>query len=377
MPRLSFALCVSFVLWFCSNVMVGAAPADGFFYDGPGGATSTCSKAVCNYNGCADGKKLSGCTAGSPGACIACDNAITSGYYYSDNAPTSAGNCPQTLCPSCNQGSVKTLCGSGDGTAQGTACATCGTPPLGKYWGPNTNAMSNCPQLDKRVCSAGTYNTASTDLYEGTCTACSATLVLGNYWAAPTVWNSVCTQLPKTVCPDGKISSDFGAYSTTLPGTCSLCPALTNNEYYYGVNANYASNCPKLTCSASTCAIGQYKKDCGTVSPWTSPGVCAVCTNAPASNQVYETTGSYSGTCGVKGCPTGGCALGQYVTGCGGAPTALGCAACTTAVASVSFYASIGLTASCVVNNCKVCGNGFYTAGCTVLADGTCTGCTN
>ena len=165
--------------------------------------------------------------------------------------------------------------------------------------------------------------------------------------------------------------------STTSPGTCNACPALTNNGLYYDVNVDSASNCPTKPCSDSACNTGEYISNCGAVFPYTSPGECATCTNAPLSNQVYSSKGGWTGNCEVTGCPTSSCQLGQYVTGCGGKPSALGCAACTNAVAGTNFYVGIGITASCATQNCQVCNNGYFTKGCTVLADGTCDVCTN
>ena len=354
-------------------------PTVGSYYDGPGGSTSTCHISPCPFSSCLAGQKLSGCTAGSPGSCVSCTNTIPAGKYYSTNAPDSNGNCGLGSCASCPQGQYRTGCGTvGSETSQGS-CVTCGTPPAGKYWDVNVDSLSNCPQASKTVCSSGFYTTGASNVLPGVCTACSTVTALTakNYWVAPTAWDYVCTQLAQTKCADGYVNSVVATPQTSTAGTCSLCPALTNNGNYYGPNVDSTSNCPLLSCSDSACAIGQYIKDCGTVSPFTSAGTCSVCTNSITGSQVYSTKGSWNNNCGVVGCPTTGCVLGQYVTGCGGPPAALGCGTCTNAVVGTSFYVGIGLTSTCSTSNCKVCPNGQYTAGCTVLADGTCTACTN
>jgi hypothetical protein len=375
MQRHTLALIVLCIPWLCSEVWA-QYPATGFYYSTAGGSSSTCTKDACAFSSCPRGKKLSGCTGGNPGSCIACANTIPAGSYYSTFAPDSNGNCGLGTCSSCSQGFKRSGCGSGDGTSEGS-CITCGTPPAGKYWAPNVNALSDCPTENKLKCSAGFYNVGASDTSPGACQACTGTLPVGKYWVTPAAWDSACSHDFKTVCDAGSFSSQVANPSAILPGTCSPCPALTNNEYYYDSNANFASNCPKLTCSDSTCAIGQYISNCGAVAPYTSPGTCAPCTNAPTSSQVYSSKGGWTGTCAVEGCSTTGCALGQYMSGCGGAPSALQCKSCTNAVPGVSFYVGIGISASCALQNCRVCGNGYYTAGCTTLADGTCTGCTN
>lgn len=365
----SFAVAVLWLQW--AGEGVGSLSV-GSYYSSPGGSTSTCSIAACAFSSCPIGQKLSGCTAGSPGTCVACTNTVPAGQYYSTYAPDSIGNCGLANCPTCPQGTVSSGCG---GTSTGT-CTSCGTPPAGKYWDVNANALSNCPQLSKTVCTSGSYTTGSSNVLPGTCALCSG-LTAKNYWVAPTAWDSACTQLPQTTCSAGSVNSVVATPQTTSAGTCSLCPALTNNGYYYGPNVDSTSNCPQLNCSDSLCAIGQYISGCGAVSPWTSPGTCANCYNAINTSQVYSTRGSWNNNCGVVGCPTTGCVLGQYVTGCGGLPTALGCGTCTNAVVGTAFYVGVGITSTCGTQNCKVCSNGQYTMGCTTLADGSCTACTN
>ena len=364
-------------------LLFGAVKVDalsvGSYYSGPGGATSTCPISLCNFASCSAGQKLSGCTGGSPGSCVSCTNTITSGKYYSGYAPDSSGVCPLGTCGVCPQGQYRTGCGAAGSETSLGSCSSCGTPPAGKYWDVNVDSLSNCPQASKTVCTSGFYNTGSTTTSPGVCTACTtvSALTAKNYWVAPTAWDYTCTQLPQTTCQAGYVNSVVATPQTTSAGTCSLCPALTNNGYYYGSNVDSTSNCPQLSCSDSACAVGQYIKDCGTVSPFTSAGTCSACTNAITGVQVYNTKGSWNNNCGVIGCPTTGCTLGQYVTGCGGPIGSLGCGTCSSAVTGTSFYASIGLSSTCATTNCRVCSNGQYTAGCTTTADGTCTACTN
>jgi hypothetical protein len=368
------------VLWL-QWVSVGmGSPAVGLYYDSPGGSSSTCHTRECPFSLCDAGKKLSGCTGASSGTCVPCTNTIPAGKYYSTYAPDSAGECGLGTCAACPQGQRRTGCGAvGSETSQGS-CVTCGTPPAGKYWDVNVDSLSNCPQASKTVCSSGSYTTGASDTSAGVCTACSTVtaLIAKNYWVAPTAWDYVCTQLAQTKCADGYVNSVVVTPQSSSAGICSLCPALNPNDgYYYGPNVDSTSNCPLATCSDSACAVGQYIKDCGVASPYTSPGACAACTNSIPVTKVYSTKGSWNNNCGVAECPTSGCNLGQYVTGCGGPPSSLGCGTCTNAVAGTSFYVGIGLSSTCGTSNCRVCPNGQYTSGCTVLVDGTCTACTN
>ena len=376
----SLGLCL--LCWVLGAVVPVSGQGTGFYYNGnggTGGSASTCSKIACSFNSCTAGKKLSGCTGGSPGSCVACTNTIPAGQRYSPTfpAPNADGNCPLVACTPCAAGFYNVGCGGGDGTSDGT-CTACPAGSLGatKYWGPNADATSNCPQLDRKVCTSGFYTTGSSTTAEGICTACTG-LTAKNYWVAPTIWSYTCTQAAQTKCPDGQRNSVVTTPQTTSAGTCSACPALTNNGLYYGPNVDSTSNCPTVACSDSACSVGQYIKDCGTVSPFTSPGTCSACTGTITSTQVYSTKGSWNDNCAVSGCPTTGCILGQYVTGCGGPPSALGCANCANAVAGSTFYSGIGYNSTCGLSNCRTCSNGQYTKGCTVLVDGTCDACTN
>jgi hypothetical protein len=369
-------ICAVCLLWLALDEVGAVHPTPGNYYYTAGGSSSTCGIKPCAYSSCTAGKKLVGCTGGNPGACQACTNTIPAGKYYSTYAPDEGGNCGFDTCAPCPTGQKRTGCGGGDGTSTGS-CVTCGSPPTGKYWAANVDALSNCPTGDKLVCGPGFYNVGSSDFSSGACSGVCTGLTAKNYWVTPTAFDSPCTQLAQTKCDPGYVNSVVTTPQTISAGTCSPCPALTNNGDYYGPNTDSASNCPKLTCSDAACAIGEYIANCGAVFPYTSPGVCAACINAPLSSQVYDSRGGWTGNCAVIGCPTTACVLGQYMSGCGGKPTDLVCRNCANAVVGTSFYVGIGITSTCATQNCKTCSNGYYTAGCTVLADGECTGCTN
>jgi hypothetical protein len=352
------------------------AIAAGSYYSSAGGSSSTCLIAVCPYSSCGDGKYLAGCATSNPGACTGCTNTIPYQKRYSSYGDA-LGECPTAFCDVCPRGQKRVDCGTGlDKTSTGS-CISCGTPPAGQAWAPNTGVTSDCPVIDKVKCDAGSYNLGASDISEGSCTACSG-LQQYKYWMTPTAWDTPCTQLSQTTCEAGYKSSLITFSSTTSAGTCSLCPALTNNGFYYGPNANPLSDCPTLSCSDEACAIGQFVKDCGTVSPFTSNGTCTKCTNAPSPTQVYTSKGGWTGTCEVGGCSTTPCTLGQYMDGCGGLPTATQCRNCANAVVGTSFYVTpIGYSSTCPTQNCQTCNAGYYTKGCTVLADGTCDACNN
>jgi hypothetical protein len=217
-------------------------PVSGSYYDGPGGSTSTCHISPCNYASCPIGQKLSGCTAGSPGACVVCLNSIPSGQKYTTNAPSEAGVCGTGVCTTCATGSYKTGCGVGPGTNDG-GCTSCGSPPTGKYWIPNVDATSVCTSAFHDVCPAGQYNLGWSNVAKGVCTGCSG-LTAKYYWTTPVLASENCNQLAKIKCSDGSKSSLVAADSNILPGICSLCTPLTNNGNYYAANVDYLSNCP-------------------------------------------------------------------------------------------------------------------------------------
>lgn len=375
------------VLWLqCAGVGMGS-PTLGSFYSGAGGTgtggPTTCSIAPCVFTACNVGYKLTGCTAGSAGMCEKCTNTIAVGKYYSGKAIDSSGVCGLGDCAVCPQGQKRVGCGTASNEVSTGTCTTCGTPAAGKYWGPSvTSDVFSCPVADKTKCLSGSYTTGSSDTAAGVCTACTtlAALVAKNYWVAPTAWDSACSQLAQTKCDAGYVNSVVASPQTTSAGDClTACPVLTNNGYYYVANTDSATTCvqTKTACSDGACADGEYRKDCGTVFPFTSSGTCSACTNA-ASTQVYNSKGSWNNNCGVADCPTTGCTLGKYVTGCGAKTSALGCAACTSAVAGTSFYPSVGISSTCSTQNCKVCDNGKYSLSCTTVLDGTCDGsCTN
>ena len=368
------------VLWLQSAGAV-VYPAAGSFYDGAGGSggsATTCHVASCAYSSCGAGTKLSGCGSAISGNCIDCANTLAAGFKYSAYAPSDAGVCPSVACTACPTGEVKSGCGASlSGTSDGS-CTGCTGLGATKYWGPNTGATSNCPQLNRKVCGAGEYTVGSSTIAEGTCSACSG-LGANKYWTTPTSWDHGCIQADKTKCNAGEVNSLTTSPSFTSAGTCSACPALTNNGYYYAANTDPTTTCllAKTACSDSACVFGEYIKDCGAVAPWTSSGTCSAC-NKAAPNQVYNSKGGWDNNCGVKDCPTSNCQLGQYVTNCGAKETALGCAACTNAIAGTSFYPSVGISPTCTTQNCKPCDNGKYSLSCTTVLDGTCDGsCTN
>jgi hypothetical protein len=352
-------------------------PSAGSYYSSAGGSSSTCTVTPCPYSSCQAGQYRKDCTFNSSGTCVPCTNSPAAGQYLSSFGAAN-GICPTDACLNCPTGQKNTGCG---GTSPGT-CGTCGTPPQYKYWAPNNDATSNCPTADQHTCSAGEYNLGKSDVAAGVCTACSTVMTLPqySYWTTPANPSYTCGYLSQTKCLDGFVNSVASSSSPVSAGSCSPCSALTNTGFYYGPNVNAGSNCPKLSCETRVqefCTIGQYVANCGAVAPYTSPGVCTDCTNAPNSSLVYSGRGGWTGNCPVTNCPTSGCTLGQYMSGCGGLVSALQCKACTNAVSGSTFYVGIGITSTCATQNCVTCSDGYFTSGCTVLADGTCTACTN
>jgi hypothetical protein len=364
--------CVTVLFLLLTFYEVRAIPA-GSYYSSAGGSSSTCLIDPCPYSSCSPGKFLENCGGVNPGSCQPCTNILAAGFKYSLYG-SAAGVCPTEACTNCDPGSYKTLCGSGTDKTSDGSCVTCGPAPAGKYYDANTDATSNCPLKDKKICAPGSQNSGSTNTFEGNCVECTG-LNVNHYWLTPDRWDFGCQQASQTRCQPGYYNV---GRSNTFPGNCELCPPLTNNDQYYDNNTSPASNCPKQLCSDSDCKIGEYIKNCGTESPFAFPGFCASCTNSPSSNQVYSSKGSWTGNCEVVGCPTSNCQLGQYMSGCGGAPTATSCVDCTNAVLGTSFYVGIGITPTCATQNCKRdCSNGYYTKDCTLLADGACSVCVN
>ena len=364
------ALCV---LWLRTSEVHAVTPAAGYYYSSNGGSTGTCNITACAYSSCQPGQYLSGCTFNSSGLCSPCTNTPAAGYYWS-NYGQGNGVCPTLQCTICPAGQKNTGCGD---TNPGT-CGSCGTPPSYKYWMPNADATSKCPLGDQLTCLAGQFNLGANNTAAGVCTACSSVMTLPQYkyWTTPSNPGYTCAYLDQTKCSDGYVNSIVASAINRdiTAGNCSACPLLGNTGTYYGANVNAGSNCPTLSCEdrVQSCAIGQFISGCGDVSPFTSPGTCANCTNAPNSSMVYTGRGSWTGNCPVDKCPTTGCSLGQYMSGCGGLPSSLQCKPCSNAVAGVSFYVGIGITSTCATQNCVTCRNGYYTKDCTVLADGTC-----
>jgi len=109
----------------------------------------------------------------------------------------------------------------------------------------------------------------------------------------------------------------------------------------------------------------------------TAQGACADCTQANASQQ-YIDTGGLSDSCTVAGCSKT-CPTGQYITGCGGPVTGLGCAWCTNSQANVNYYTGQGSYTidSCPTAPCPVFDNGYYNLGCYNLSQGVPAACTN
>ena len=356
------------------------ALAAGSYYSSHGGTNGVCPIATCAQD-CPAGEYRSGCSANSPGVCSKCTNTRGAGEYYSGTGGL-LNDCPKTNCPPCSAGEKNTGCGTNDGKSQGT-CGPCGTPGTTKYWITPTSATVQCVQGDHKVCNAGQLNTGYSTTSEGGCSNCPASpaLLSSQYWVTPTTATyTVCTRANKLTCNAGYHNTDT---STTSAGACTDCPAPgTGTNRYYIANNGLTSQCVLTDCTEADCSIGQYKKDCGKIAPYTGPGACEACTTK-TSIQMYATKGIFADLCQVQDC-LHACPIGQYNAGCGTVPSNTNCQPCTGAIPDTSYYSTHGAyTAnSCTVTTCSMCSNGKWLQGCGSTASGgtdqgTCQDCTN
>ena len=200
----------------------------------------------------------------------------------------------------------------------------------------------------------------------------SAQLPSGSYYSTAGGTSSTCKVLSQTICPAGQYNSN---YNNTYAGDCLPCTGLVNGNYYIPntiSNLPVGSRCPTTACSDSGCSIGQYIAGC----TGTSPGTCQNCNNANAT-QVYSGKGSWTGQCGVVGCPNT-CTTGQYMSGCGGLASQTSCQSCVNTNTSVYINTIGGYTpGSCGTTDCPSCPIGQWRTGCAGISSGTCIGCNN
>jgi len=269
--------------------------------------------------------------------------------YYSGPGNTS-GYCPITSCSyaSCQyyqylQNCNFNLAGS---------CTNCTNAPSLNYYTSTGQFSNNCAYTPCQTCPDGQYNVGCGGASQGTCSPCTGTLSQGYFWAHNTGPVASCTQQAITSCSAG--------------------------QYNSGANSTYEGKC--VSCNMAACGTGQYLANCG----GTSNGTCASCTGAN-STQEYSTNGqtlNLSTSCQIAGCVKT-CSAGQYITGCGGPVTGLGCAPCTNSVNNVNYYdkdtsvAPAYNATSCSVAACPLCSNGYYSSGCAGTSPGACNMCQN
>jgi syndecan 4 len=291
-----------------------SAPGDGWFYSGSGGFENNCPKSECQAD-CGIGEYRLGCSGGSNGACVSCNNKPANSTYTTrgglnsncawncDLKYTLAGvlcvenSCTKPIPPNstyiliypicdhqCNAGYYNPFinptscyaCQAGKYSLQGNPCADC---PAGTFSGLTASPSGvNC-----QACPAGTYSVNPGASLISACQSCQAGTYASTAGASSA---SICLDCPAGTSSTGAnkacVPCDIGTYSSTGK-SCDKCEAGT---FASDVGATKCKACPVNTFANSTgmascfpCDIcstdGIYRAYCGPI----SSGYCSACTN--------------------------------------------------------------------------------------------------
>jgi hypothetical protein len=229
---------------------------------------------------------------------------------------------------------------------KGDACAACNTAscPVGQYRSACTaNADGVCQPCTKADKSNAAYSTAGVPYNTDTCA-----------WACNTGYyktGGLCRACTATSCAIGQYRSPCLSESDGACLACTIKPASSdfvapgspynaNNCAWACVGGYYQSGGACYQCTSTACATGQYRSKCTA----TSDGRCVPCTNPIPQNAVYSSAGSpYD---------SNSCAW----------------------VCNPGYYKSGGLCQPCSTTRCEA---GLYRGPCTATGDGPCVACTS
>jgi hypothetical protein len=321
---------------------------------------------------CRSGFYMDGCSGGSSGYCLPCNECQNfPGTYLVGCSGTSGGTC--LTCQNCEAGKYATQCTS---SSVGT-CTSCDSCPAGKY---RSSCSGVSPGECKSCvpCDAGGYIVNCDDTSQGQCLSCPA----GSY---STAGSFACTPCELGIsyaanagsaeclpCTGGSCIGNTRIVSCTIyaNGFCEDCLKPSFSVYkstcIWECIANYyksGSSCSPCTTydanptapTETRCNIGEYFRPC----TLDTNGACVPCTNKPSNSQFssfsssgdncawicnagyYKDSmscrtcdqGTYSATAGrttpCQACPL--CETGKWNNACGGSSAGGGvdgCIAC-------------------------------------------------
>lgn len=172
-----------------------------------------------------------------------------------------------------------------------------------------------------------------------------------------------------SACADGQYRSGCGGSDA---GVCLNCTNAAVDEYYVSHGGVQRHGCQTNSCVK--CPVGKYPKDCG----GTSPGQCKTCLNMPnatPSSHFFSSAGDVDGVCQLSECKPD-CGAGQYRVDCGGVSPGY-CRACSKPDHGFYLEGSGGLEDKCPSAACGGCNVGFFRSGCDMMNEGACVPCTN
>ena len=206
----------------------------------------------------------------------------------------------------------------------------------------------------KADCGTGQYRRGCAGTSAGSCSACTGAPARAHYTGQGSVNADDCGWR----CDDEHFLSG---------GSCSACGSQTcpAGQYRSGSCSHSAGDGYQCNACLANCPAGTFRSDCGGA----YVGTCASCSNAIPANSYYSTQGSVgTSDCGWR------CDSNHYLSGGS-------CAACSNQSCPAGQYRSgscsheAGNGFGCY--SCGGCGVGFYLTGCGGASSGSCTACTN
>jgi hypothetical protein len=285
--------------------------------------------------------------------------------YYSGAGINGATTCQVTLCSSltpCKTFEYRLGCG---GNSSG-ACTTCTSPTLtNQYYSSSGGLANNCGVTAHKSCPRGSKTINRNISYEGDCVSCGP-LALGFFYDTPTSpADEDCSFSARTKCQSHQYDANY--LNANLDANCQNSDAPLPGMYVNNTGNPGTSNYfPKTTCPA-----GQKIK----ALDWSNPNIAGECESAGTSPNGYyyvaNTPGVATYSAATLLCNMSSrydsCKDGEYVSGC--TNLAMGtCTPCSNGAAGYIYSGKGQWNNNCPVKGCTLpgCAADEYAAGCGV-----------